>query len=269
MSLKIVLAQYDIVWESPKENLKKIENLFQNEDKNFDLILLPEMFNTGFSMNPARIAETMNGEAVNWMKIFASKKNCVVAGSVSIRENGQFYNRFLAVYPDGNIKKYDKKHLFRMSGEEKVYSPGNEQTIIDIKGWRCALFICYDLRFPVWCRNRNNYDLALFIANWPAPRFDVWKTLLKARSLENQCYTAGVNRIGTGNGTEYNGHSLIYDYLGNIIGSLQEHEEGLIKAELSLDKLNQFKEKFPAWMDADEFNIDFRFSTDIPSLRDG
>ncbi|MCL2072288.1 MAG: amidohydrolase [Marinilabiliaceae bacterium] len=253
--MKIVLVQYDIAWESPSFNLIKIENMFLNETEHFDLILLPEMFNTGFSMNPHKIAETMEGDTINWMKNFALQKDAVIAGSVSIKENGLYYNRFLAVYPNGKIEKYDKKHLFRMSDEDLVYTPGNKNSIIDLKGWRCALFVCYDIRFPVWCRNRNNYDLALFNANWPKPRIDVWKTLLKARAIENQCYTAGVNRIGNSNEISYNGHSYIYDYLGNIIGSLKEDEEGLIKAELSLNKLNQFKEKFPAWMDADDFTV--------------
>jgi len=253
--LKITLIQYDIVWENTLENLNKIEKLLETQTSHSDLIVLPEMFNSGFSMNPAKIAETMQGEVVNWMVKTAAKLNSIIAGSVAIKENEQYYNRFFAVYPNGNIEKYDKRHLFRMSGEEKVYMAGDKQLIININGWRCALFICYDLRFPVWTRNQNNYDLALFVANWPAARSDVWKTLLKARALENQSYVIGVNRIGKSDGIEYNGNSLVYDYKGTIIGSLQEHKEGVIKVELSLKELNDFKEKFPAWMDADRFEI--------------
>ena len=255
--LNVVLIQYDIEWESTSVNLIKIENMLENEAYNSDLIILPEMFNSGFSMYPSKIAETMQGETVKWMKNIALKYNSVIAGSVAIKENENYFNRFLAAFPNGKIEKYNKRHLFRMSGEEKVYTAGNQQLVIDINGWRCALFVCYDLRFPVWARNRNNYDLALFIANWPAVRCDVWKTLLKARSLENQCYVAGVNRVGKGNDIDYNGHSLVYDFKGDIIGSLQENNEGLIFAELSMDALVKFRKTFPAWMDADEFILHY------------
>lgn len=254
--LKITLVQYDIEWESSSKNFDKIEKLLDFDYEQSDLIVLPEMFNSGFSMNPVKIAESKHGKVVNWMKYMASKHQSTIAGSVAIKENGRFYNRFFAVYPNGYIMEYNKRHLFRMSGEEKVYSEGNKQVIININGWRCALFVCYDLRFPVWTRNQNSYDLALFVANWPSVRIDVWKTLLKARALENQCYVAGVNRIGKSDGIEYNGNSLIYDYKGSIISSLQEHEEGLIKFKLSLNNLNNFREKFPAWMDADKFEIE-------------
>ena len=253
--LKIALIQYDIEWESTKNNLKKIEKILNNEVFNSHLIVLPEMFNTGFSMNPSKIAETMHGETVTWMIETASKYQSIIAGSVAIKEDREYFNRFLTVYPNGNIEQYDKRHLFRMSGEENVYSAGNKQVIVNINGCRCALFVCYDIRFPVWTRNQNNYDLALYVANWPVSRIDVWQTLLKARALENQCYVAGINRIGKSEEAEYNGHSLIFDFKGAIIGSLPENEEGIIKTELSMNKLNDFKEKFPAWRDADKIII--------------
>jgi predicted amidohydrolase len=253
--LKIALIQYDIEWEATKKNINKIESILNNEPVDFHLIVLPEMFNSGFSMKPSHIAETMQDETVTWMREAASKYQTTIAGSVAIKENGQYFNRFLVVYPNGNIEQYDKRHLFRMSGEEKVYSEGQKQVIVNINGWQCALFVCYDLRFPVWTRNRKNYDLALYVANWPQSRIDVWKTLLKARALENQCYVTGVNRVGKSEEAEYNGQSLVYDYKGAIIGSLQEHKEGVIKVELSLNSLKKIRKKFPAWMDADNFSI--------------
>ena len=253
--LKVALIQYDVEWESTKSNINTIEKMFDNEVVDFHLILLPEMFNSGFSMNPSKIAETMQGETVSWMIETSAKYQSTIAGSVAIKENGQYFNRFLAVYPDGKIEKYDKRHLFRMSGEEKVYSEGKKQVTANINGWQCALFVCYDIRFPVWTRNQNNYDLALYVANWPQSRIDVWKTLLKARALENQCYVAGINRVGKSEEAEYNGQSLIFDYKGAIIGSLQDNKEGIIKIELSLNNLNDFRKKFPAWMDADNFSI--------------
>ena len=255
--LKIALIQYDIEWESTKNNLKKIEKMIDNAALNSYLIILPEMFNTGFSMKPSKIAETMHGETLRWMIETASKYQSIIAGSVAIEDNGQYFNRLLTVYPNGNIEQYDKRHLFRMSGEEKVYFAGNKQVIVNINGWQCALFVCYDIRFPVWTLNQNNYDLALYVANWPVSRIDVWQTLLKARALENQCYVAGINRIGKSEEAEYNGHSLIFDFKGAIIASLPENEEGIIKTELSINKLNDFRKKFPVWKDADKLTISY------------
>ena len=254
--IKIALIQYDIKWESSQENLNKLSSMIAAKNSHSDLIILPEMFNTGFSMKPQRISTTMNGEVVEWLKQTAARTNSVIAGSCAIVENENYYNRFLVAYPSGEVKWYDKRHLFRMSGEEKVYSSGNKQVVVDIKGWRCALFVCYDIRFPVWARNTGNYDLALYVANFPASRIDAWKTLLKARALENQCYIAGVNRIGEAPGVQYNGNSIIYDFKGNIAASLPESEEGIIEAELSLNKLNDFRKSFPVWLDADSFSIE-------------
>ena len=253
--IKIVLIQYDIKWESTKENLNKLSELIGCKNYPTDLILLPEMFNSGFSMKPQEISTTMHGEVVEWMKKTASMYNSVIAGSSIIFENGNYYNRFLVVYPSGEVQWYDKRHLFRMSGEEKVYSSGNRQVVVNINEWRCALFVCYDIRFPVWTRNTGNYDIALFVANWPVNRIDVWKTLLKARALENQCYIAGVNRIGEAPSATYNGNSLIFDYKGEEIALLPESTEGLLFAELSLKKLNDFRNSFPVWMDADNFTV--------------
>ncbi|MDR2926800.1 MAG: amidohydrolase [Cytophagaceae bacterium] len=254
--LSITMVQYDIQWEASSENMTRIEVLLKKQTHQPDLIVLPEMFNTGFSMESRKVAVNMNSDVVHWMQKTAETYQSVIAGSVAIVDDGRFYNRFLAVYPSGEIVWYDKRHLFRMSGEEKSYSAGNNQRVINIKGWRCALFVCYDLRFPVWLRNCNSYDLLLFAANWPVSRIEAWKTLLKARALENQCYVAGVNRVGqSGDGAVYNGCSVLHDYKGNTVGSLSEYEEGLIEVQLSMSKLNDFREKFPVWMDADEWKI--------------
>ena len=253
--IKITLIQYDIKWESTKENLDKLSLMIADSNYSSDLILLPEMFNTGFSMNPQKISTTMKGEVVGWMKETASAYKSVIAGSSVICENEKYYNRFLVAYPSGDVQWCDKRHLFRMSDEDKVYTSGNRRIVVNVKGWRCVLFICYDIRFPVWTRNTGNYDLALYVANWPVNRIDVWKTLLKARALENQCYVAGVNRTGDAQDISYNGNSLVFDYKGSIAASLPESTEGVMNAELSLNKLNDFRESFPVWMDADSFTI--------------
>ena len=253
--IKIALIQYDIKWESSQENLDKLSLMIGGLNSKPDLILLPEMFNTGFSMKPQRILTTMTGEVIEWMKKTAIRSNSVIAGSCAIVEDENYYNRFLVVYPSGDVQWYDKRHLFRMSGEEKVYSAGNKQVVVNINGWRCSLFVCYDVRFPVWMRNTGDYDMALCVANFPASRIDAWKTLLKARAMENQCYVAGVNRIGEAPSASYNGNSIIYDFKGDVAASLPESTEGIIEAELSLNKLDDFKKNFPAWMDADSFLI--------------
>lgn len=253
-TLNISLVQFDINWESTTSNILKVEQLL-NELIDPDVVVLPEMFATGFSMKPESIAVSMQHEVVGWMKRMADKMNCLMVGSLAVKENGLFYNRMLAVYPGGEIKHYNKRHLFRMAGEQKVYSQGDKRVVIEFKGWRMALFICYDLRFPVWSRNRNDYNLALYVANWPAARTDVWTTLLKARAIENQCYVAGVNRVGLDNLGNYSGDSMIFDFKGRLINTLGDGDEGVITAQLEKSQLNAFRNDFPAWMDADSFEI--------------
>jgi omega-amidase len=254
--LGISLVQYDIAWESAELNRQKIESLLSNAVLESHVIILPEMFHCGFTMKPSRVAQTMDGEVVCWMKSLSNSKNAIILGSLVISENGKYYNRLLAVSGQGVIASYDKRHLFRMAGEDKIYAPGHKPVVVSVGDWRIALFICYDIRFPVWIRNRNNYDLAIFVANWPASRSDIWKTLLKARAIENQCYVAGVNRLGKDGSEAYTGDSMLVDFNGNVIESLPE-KEGVVHSYLNLSMLQNFRKQFPAWMDADTFQIDY------------
>jgi len=254
-NLNIAFLQQDIIWEDTAANLAKLDVLLNNLKQGTDLVILPEMFHAGFTMEPEKIAESENGRVVKWMKEKASLMGAPVMGSVIIGENGSFYNRLFVVYHDGNYVTYDKRHLFSIGGENDNYRPGNKRVVVELKGWRILPLICYDLRFPVWSRNRNDYDLLVYVANWPASRRYVWKTLLKARALENQCYVIGVNRVGSDKETEYTGDSMVIDFKGKVMAEAAENEEQLLYAGLSLDKLNAFREKFPAWKDADDFEI--------------
>lgn len=254
-NLKVAFIQSDIIWEDAEKNHKKLEKLI-NEAEAADLIILPEMFNSGFTMNTYKAAQLMNGETIAWMKNISLENNTATMGSIIISENGFSYNRLLMSYPCKNLKWYDKRHLFRMGNEHEVFTAGTEQIVFDYVGWRIKPLICYDLRFPVWSRNINHYDLLVYVANWPASRSDVWTTLLKARAIENQCFVIGVNRTGTdGNGISYSGNSLIIDFKGQVIAELPENEEGIGIANLSLSQLNEFRKKFPAYLDADSFEI--------------
>jgi predicted amidohydrolase len=214
------------------------------------------MFNTGFIMDPETLSEDMSGITANFLKRMAKELNTDITGSLAVKENGLYFNRLLWAKPDGTIFTYDKRHLFRMTGEDKTYTAGNTILTVNIKGWKIRPFICYDLRFPVWTRNTGlQYDLAVFTANWPSSREFVWETLLRARAIENLCYTAGVNRAGTdGNGLEYGGGSCIMDFLGNAVCSAGR-KECIRTTELSLSKLISFRESFPAWKDSDEFEF--------------
>ena len=194
--LHLALIQTDIVWHNASENRKRYTDKIQKIKNGTDLVLLPEMCTTGFSMKPNRIAETMEGETVTWLCELAKNKELVIGGSFVIEEGGNYYNRFLLAFPDGRLEYYDKRHLFTLAGEEKVYTQGNKKVFIELKGWKLCPMVCYDLRFPVWARNTNDYDVLIYVANWPKPRIAAWDTLLKARAMENMCYTIGVNRIG-------------------------------------------------------------------------
>ena len=253
--MKVALFQTKLAWEQPKTNRKFIEEYFLNEETDFDLFILPEMFTSGFTMNPEAIAETMNGETISWLKQLAQQKNCAITGSLVIQENGNFYNRMVFVHPSGKMECYNKRHLFTLAGEEKVYTKGIDKVIVNYNNWKICLQICYDLRFPVFARNSEDYDLLLYVANWPKVRITAWDALLKARAIENMTYTIGVNRIGEdANQLEYPGHSKVIDYLGNEILAC-ENELGVFCAELDKTKQTEIRQKMNFLNDKDDFNL--------------
>lgn len=251
--MKISLIQTSLAWENPVENREHFTRLIDTIQET-DLIILPEMFTTGFTMNVAGVAEPMDGATVNWMKKMSAENNCAVTGSVVIGEGGRYYNRLLFVEPEGTIHTYDKRHLFTLAGEDKAYTKGVSRTIIEYRGWKICPLVCYDLRFPVFSRNTEDYDLLLYVANWPEPRIAAWDALLKARAIENMCYVAGVNRIGQDNGHNYPGHSVVIDYLGHELGEAQE-EDMVLTIVLRKDLLNDTREKFGFLNDRDSFTL--------------
>ncbi len=254
--LKITIVQTQLHWENIKSNLELFDSIMDRINSDTDLIILPEMFTTGFSMNTEKLALPMKGASVSWMKKKAREKNADITGSMIIKENGKIFNRLIWVKPSGELFYYDKKHLFRFNNEDKFFTPGSTKTIVELKGWNICPFICYDLRFPVWTRNyKKEYDIAIFVANWPEIRASHWRTLLRARALENQAYIVGVNRIGKdGNGLEYRGDSSIISPDGNII--FQKSFKPCIHTEtISPDDIRKYRADFPAWKDADDFLI--------------
>jgi omega-amidase len=252
----ISLVQSDVVWEDAIANRLKLDGLLEPLEGQTDLILLPEMFSTGFSMNTHVLSESMDGESIHWMKLQAARTGAAIAGSLIIKENDLFFNRFVFAAPNGDLFFYDKKHLFSMGGEDQFFSHGNKRVVIHYKGWRIALFTCYDLRFPVWCRSIRDADLMLFTANWPGIRQHVWQTLLKARAIENQLYIAGVNRTGTdGMGIKYSGESMLIDPRGTIIVNAGDQTDTVATGTVSLEELNRFRKKFPLLPDEDLFEI--------------
>lgn len=254
--LKITLIQTDTVWKDIVTNLQNIEDKIASIEEGTDLIVLPEMFSTGFVMQPNSIAETMEGSAIQWMKKTASHYKTALAGSLIIEENGLYFNRFIFVHHSGALTYYDKKHLFTLAGEDKIYTAGKHRLLFEYKGWKISPFVCYDLRFPVWSRNTEGYDIALYSANWPKPRINAWDSLLKARAIENMCYCIGVNRVGTdANNLEYNGHSQVIDPLGEILKLSQENEEAVCTAILDKEKLDSCRRKFQFLQDRDAFEF--------------
>jgi predicted amidohydrolase len=255
--MKISLVQSDLVWENKSANFRKFEDLIAPVLKETDIIILPEMFNTGFTMNVARMSEPMYAETFQWMKEVAEKGDLGICGSYIVKEGGKYFNRFVFVSPGNDFFCYDKRHLFSMGGEDNFFSAGESVTVFDFRGARISPYICYDLRFPVWSRNQNKYDIALYVAAWPEERINVWNTLLNARAIENQCYVAGCNRTGTdGNEIEYNGLSQIIDPKGEVIESAGTVKECTVTAEISVPNLLDFRKKFNVLKDADEFSID-------------
>jgi omega-amidase len=253
--MKIALIQAPLLWENPKQNRNYFEEKINSINETIDLIVLPEMFTSGFTMNPKSVAEVMQGETVLWLKALAKAKNSAITGSLVIQENGNYYNRLVFVFPSGEIKTYDKKHLFTLAGEDKAYTSGTQKLLIEYQGFKICPLICYDLRFPVFARTTEEYDVLIYVANWPKPRINAWDALLKARAIENMCYTIGVNRIGEDpNKHDYPGHSQAIDELGNYLIEPQETECVFITT-LNKNRLVASRKKFGFLNDRDAFTM--------------
>jgi len=249
--LKVTFIQADLKWEDKQANLDTFDRLISQLVEPGDIIILPEMFTTGFSMNSSGLAETMDGEGINWMRRIARQTNSAVVGSVIIKEDGQYYNRLVWMNPDASYYCYDKKHLFSLAKENEHYSPGRSKLIVEYKNWKICPMICYDLRFPEWSKNSEHYDLLIYVANWPRPRISHWSALLRARAVENQCYVIGVNRVGTdGNGLGYSGNSSIYNFNGDQIVEKID-TESVSSHKLMKLPLVQFRKKLPFLEDQD------------------
>ncbi|MCE4216922.1 amidohydrolase [Aquirufa antheringensis] len=255
MNLRVSLVQTDLVWEDPAANCAQLEERLADLAGKTDVVVLPEMFATGFSMSPSG-AEIGRGPVLQWMQVQASRLGALMIGSLKVKQQNSFLNRLYAVHPDGSFVSYDKRHLFRMGAENEFYQAGDKQVIVSYKGWNLAVFICYDLRFPVWSRNVGMaYDAAIYVANWPAPRANAWRTLLQARAIENLAYVVGVNRVGTdANNLSYAGDSLLVDFKGGLQLDLQAKDQ-ILTSELSAVDLADFRAKFPAHLDADLFSL--------------
>lgn len=259
--MNISIIQTSLHWENRAKNLEHFEQLMASVPQGTSLIVLPEMFTTGFSMHPEKTAETHPGEGLQWMLNAAQQKKAVLCGSIAVKDDEQFYNRLYWVKPNGTYDYYNKRHLFRMAKEDEHYTAGKTKIMPAINGWNICPLVCYDLRFPVWSRNRFNsgsweYDVLVYVANWPEVRSYPWKQLLIARAIENQCYVIGVNRIGNdGNGIPHSGDSMVINPRGEIISHTKAHEESVETITLSREYLDEFRKIFPAGMDADDFTI--------------
>ena len=259
MELFVTTIQKDLYWEDKPANLAMLADDIEGLDK-AEVVVLPEMFSTGFSMRPGAMAETMDGGTVNWMKALAARKRIILTGSLIIEEGGRYYNRLIWMQPDGHFGYYDKRHLFAFAGEHNHYTPGAKRLVAQVKGWRILLLTCYDLRFPVWSRQQTanghpEFDAIIYVANWPDRRSLAWRTLLQARAIENQCYVIGVNRVGMdGNGIYHSGYSSVVDPLGEIMYQEKDIVE-TVTHTLSYEKLLETREKMPFWKDGDRFSI--------------
>ncbi|MBF8148838.1 amidohydrolase [Winogradskyella sp. F6397] len=254
--LNVALIQTSLAWENPEENRRLLYHKIDAISTGVDLIVLPEMFTSGFTMNPESVAETMDGKTMAWLKQLAKDKDAVIMGSLVISENNKFYNRMVCVEPSGAITTYDKRHTFTLAGEHKVYTAGTEKVIFNYKGWKICPLVCYDLRFPVWARNAEDYDLLIYVANWPKVRIAAWDALLQARAIENMTYCIGVNRVGLdGNNHEYSGHSVAYDVLGNRMDNLSEDQDATAIVVLEKDVITKYREKLNFLNDRDGFNL--------------
>ncbi len=248
--MRVTILQRDILWGDPAGNVERADAAIR-ASAGSDLYILPEMFSTGFCTQPEGMAETDDSDTLHWMLRTAKERGCAIAGSVAVEKNGRFYNRFYFVHPDGKVDQYDKKHLFTYGGEHKRFTAGEERVVVSFRGVRILLEVCYDLRFPVWSRNRGDYDMIIYVASWPTPRVEAWSALLVARAIENQCYVAGVNRVGTDPACEYCGGSVIIDPYGKTIASCERNKEEAASAEIDMAELEAFRERFPVLKDAD------------------
>jgi omega-amidase len=259
-TLTITGIQTLLHWEDPVANLNMLEEKIKNISDKTEIVVLPEMFNTGFSMKPEAFAETMEGETVNWMKRIAAEKKVILTGSIIVEEKGEYFNRLVWMLPNGQSGVYDKRHLFAYAGEDEKFTPGTKRLIASVKGWRINLLVCYDLRFPVWARQQvkdegPEFDLLIYVANWPERRNHAWKTLLQARAIENQSYVVGVNRIGKdGNDIYHSGDSMVVDPMGEVIYQ-KAHEEDVFTITLNKEKVEEVRTRLPFWKDGDDFII--------------
>lgn len=262
-TLTVTTIQANLQWENKAANLRRLEEMIDGIDGQPELVVLPEMFSTGFSMRPEAFAEQIDGPTVGWMRSVAARKKIILTGSLIVEEQGNFYNRLVWMLPTGQYGCYDKRHRFAYAGEDRCYSAGNRRLIASVKGWKVLLLICYDLRFPVWSRQQPaepdvplEYDLIVYVANWPERRALAWKTLLQARAIENQSYVVGVNRVGEdGHNITHTGDSMIVDPLGEILYHAQPREE-TFTLQLTKDHLETTRQRFPFWRDADHFHIE-------------
>jgi predicted amidohydrolase len=260
-SLAFTLVQTQLHWEDRNANLQMLEQKINSISEQTHIVILPEMFSTGFSMKPEGLSETMEGPTVQWMKKTAASKRIILTGSIIIEENGNYYNRLVWMLPNGQYGYYDKRHLFAFGEEDKHYSAGTKRLIASVNSWKINLMVCYDLRFPVWARQQFDeeknfeYDVLIYVANWPERRNLAWKSLLRARAIENQCFVIGVNRVGNdGNNIYHSGDSMVIDPLGEILYE-KTGEEDLFTIQLSKERLKEVRAKFQFWRDADEFEI--------------
>ena len=254
-SLKVTYIQTKLTWEDPKANKTHFEQKLADCPSDSDLIILPEMFTTGFSMNAQANAEEV-AEVLGWMKTQSKTFNVALTGSAMVKENGKYYNRMFFVEPDGQVSKYDKKHLFTLAKEHETYTPGKERCVVEYKGWKLCLLVCYDLRFPVWARNKDDYEVLIYVANWPEKRVSAWDILLQARAVENMSYCIGLNIIGTdGNNFPYVGHSSVYDALGKRLSNHKPEEEAVQTVTLKKSHLHELRDKLGFLRDKDQFNI--------------
>lgn len=248
--MKVTILQRNLLWANPQENVKGADDAI-DRNPGADLYVLPEMFSTGFCTNPEGIAESAQSDTLLWMQRKAKEKDAAIAGSVAVAENGKFYNRFYFVKPDGSVAYYDKKHLFTFGGEHRRFTAGQERVVVEFRGVRMLLEICYDLRFPVWARNRRDYDMILYVASWPTPRVSAWSALLVARAIENQCFVVGVNRVGKDLSCEYCGGSVVLDPYGKPLAVCEDGVECEATAVIDMQALDDFRKKFPVLDDAD------------------
>ncbi|WP_040280496.1 amidohydrolase [Psychroserpens damuponensis] len=254
--LQVALIQSNLAWENPEQNRINFASKISAILEPVDLIILPEMFTSGFTMQPDLVAETMTGDTVSWMQKLAAIKQAAITGSVVIKENNTYFNRLLFVFPDGKIKHYDKKHTFTLAGEHKYYSAGSDILMVQYLGWKICPLVCYDLRFPVWARNTTDYDVLLYVANWPKIRVGAWDALLKARAIENMSYCIGVNRVGLdANNYDYSGNSAAYDVLGERIDTITPSKEVTEIVTLKKEHISKYRAKLGFLNDRDSFSL--------------